>query len=208
MGAGPSAGGSSGNVGPAGITTAGTYGTAKDAQKASERNEFRNRGATSIKKNIAKFPTPTLVVASKPLQAGSKVTRDFYTDKVLGSKNFKGQTKADFLNKSAKEQEKQYGEYISNRQSGKTDAYGNPTPQGGESNNTPAPTILKKTAGGQTIQTTAPTEAELSQSAAADAEAYDLRKSKKRGRSMTTLTSARGLTDNKLTLGKPSLLGS
>ena len=79
---------------------------------------------------------------------------------------------------------------------------------GGNNNNTPAPTIIKKTAGGQTVQTTAPTEAEVSQSAAADAEAYDLRKTKKRGRSMTTLTSSRGVTDNKLTLGKPSLLGA
>ena len=70
------------------------------------------------------------------------------------------------------------------------------------------PTIIKKTAGGQTVQVTAPTEAELSQSAAADAEAYDLRKTKKRGRSMTTLTSSKGLTDDKLTLGKPSLLGA
>ena len=40
------------------------------------------------------------------------------------------------------------------------------------------PTIIKKTAGGQTVQVTAPTEAELSQSAAADAEEYDLRKPK------------------------------
>ena len=57
---------------------------------------------------------------------------------------------------------------------------------------------------------TAPTEAEVSQSAAADAEAeaYDLRKTKKRGRSMTRLTSSKGVTDNKLTLGKPSLLGA
>ena len=79
---------------------------------------------------------------------------------------------------------------------------------GNDNNNQPAPTILKKTAGGQTVQTTAPTEAEVSQSAAADAEAYDLRKTKKRGRSMTRLTSSKGVTDNKLTLGKPSLLGS
>ena len=81
---------------------------------------------------------------------------------------------------------------------------------GNDNNNQPAPTILKKTAGGQTVQTTAPTEAELSQSAAADAdaEAYDLRKTKKRGRSMTTLTSSKGVTDDKLTLGKKSLLGS
>ena len=78
----------------------------------------------------------------------------------------------------------------------------------GGNNNTPPPTILKKTAGGQTVQTTAPTEAELSQSAAADAEEYDLRKTKKRGRSMNTLTSSQGVTDDKLTLGKKSLLGS
>ena len=72
------------------------------------------------------------------------------------------------------------------------------------------PTIIKKTAGGQTVQVTAPTEAELSQSAAADADDIYTRKkkSKARGRSMMTLTSAQGINDNKLTLGKPSLLGS
>ena len=60
------------------------------------------------------------------------------------------------------------------------------------------------------ILDSAPTEAEVSQSAAteAEAEAYDLRKTKKRGRSMTRLTSSKGVTDNKLTLGKPSLLGA
>ena len=78
---------------------------------------------------------------------------------------------------------------------------------GGGNDNTPRPTILKKTAGGQTVQTTAPTEAEVSQSAAADAEAYDLRKTKKRGRSMTRLRSTKSV-DDKLTLGKPSLLGA
>lgn len=74
------------------------------------------------------------------------------------------------------------------------------------------PTIIKKTAGGQTVQVTAPTEAEVSQSAATDADADDIytrrKKSKARGRSMMTLTSAQGVKDNKLTLGKPSLLGS
>jgi len=73
-------------------------------------------------------------------------------------------------------------------------------------------TIIKKTAGGQTVQVIAPTEAELSQSAAADADADDIytrkKKSKARGRSMMTLTSSQGVKDNKLTLGKPSLLGS
>ena len=51
----------------------------------------------------------------------------------------------------------------------------------------------------------APTAAEVSQSKAA--EAYDLRKTKAKGRSMTILTKSTGLKDDKLTLGKKSLLG-
>jgi len=57
------------------------------------------------------------------------------------------------------------------------------------------------------ILDSAPTKAEVSQSAAADAEEYDLRKTKKKGRSMTRLRSRKSV-DDKLTLGKPSLLGS
>tara|TARA_R100000664_G_C2722121_1_gene115253 strand:- start:43 stop:561 length:519 start_codon:yes stop_codon:yes gene_type:complete len=72
--------------------------------------------------------------------------------------------------------------------------------------------ITKKTAGGQTVQVTAPTEAEVSQSAAADTDADDIynrkKKSKARGRSMMTLTSAQGVTNDKLILGKKTLLGS
>ena len=62
------------------------------------------------------------------------------------------------------------------------------------------------------IAKTAPTEAEVSQSetANADAESYDSRKTKKRGRSMTILTSSRGVRpiEDNLVLGKRSLLGS
>jgi len=171
--------------------------------KSSNDDAFRNRG----KKSVNKVKTPATMILGPALKAGTVVNRDFFTDKVLGSKNYKGTTKQDFDKMTARQQDDMYSSYMSGRQSGKTDAYGN-TLSGGNDNNTPAPTILKKTAGGQTVQTTAPTEAELSQSAAADAEAYDLRKTKKRGRSMTTLTSSKGVTDNKLTLGKPSLLGA
>ena len=52
-----------------------------------------------------------------------------------------------------------------------------------------------------------PTTAEVSQSTATDADEYDLITTKKKGRSMTILTSSQGL-DDKYTLGKPSLLGS
>ena len=119
--------------------------------------------------------------------------------------NLQGLSTDQILSKDFKSQLDDKG-YTRETQAKGNDNSNNNTPT--QTVNTPAPTILKKTAGGQTIQTTAPTEAELSQSAAADAEEYDLRKTKKRGRSMTTLTSSKGLTDDKLTLGKKSLLGS
>ena len=50
-----------------------------------------------------------------------------------------------------------------------------------------------------------PTVAEVSQSQAANA--YDLRKTKAKGRSSTIMTSSKGVEDETLTLGKKSLLG-
>ena len=50
-----------------------------------------------------------------------------------------------------------------------------------------------------------PTVAEVSQSKAADA--YDVRKTKAKGRSSTIMTSSKGVEDETLTLGKKSLLG-
>ena len=53
-----------------------------------------------------------------------KKKREFFTDKVLGSKNYKGTTKEDFQNVTASQQESIYGDYMKGRQ-GRTDAYGN-----------------------------------------------------------------------------------
>jgi len=55
---------------------------------------------------------------------------------------------------------------------------------------------------------TAPTTAEVSQSTATDASGYDNRKTKAKGRSMTILTSSRGVKDDNTVLGNKSLLGS
>ena len=52
-----------------------------------------------------------------------------------------------------------------------------------------------------------PTVAEVSQSAAVDADGYDLRKTKAKGRSSTIMTSSKGVSDETITLGKKSLLG-
>ena len=166
-------------------------------------SSFKDRGATKIKNS--KFKTPATMILTKPLQHGSKVTRNFFTDKVLGSKNFKGTSKADFLDMSISQQESIYGDYIGNRQSGATDAYGNTISQGGNDNNgnqvVQAPTVI------------APTTAEVSQATATDTteDTIETRKKKAKatGRSVTILNRAKGISsDEGLTLGKRSLLGS
>jgi hypothetical protein len=80
---------------------------------------------------------------------------------------------------------------MSKRGSGEIDAMGRAISGGGNGGNT-QPGITKNI-GGSTIQTTAPTEAEVSQSEAANADAAAL-KVKKRGRSASIMTSAKGVT--------------
>tara|TARA_R100001163_G_scaffold2449_5_gene3765 strand:- start:78 stop:665 length:588 start_codon:yes stop_codon:yes gene_type:complete len=195
MGAGGASTGGGGGVGPAGIKTDGTYGTKKDAKKASRRNEFR----TFVKEGGMIGKVIRGVTGKTPYEINLERRQKFVKSKGLTGEEIN-------LDPSYLGSKEGLAEL---RKQGYTTASDNMNTGGGNDNNdTPAPTILKKTAGGQTVQTKAPTEAELSQSAAADAEEYDLRKTKKKGRSMTTLTSSKGLTDDKLTLGKPSLLGA
>ena len=75
---------------------------------------------------------------------------------------------------------------------------------GNDNNNQPAePVIVKKNIGGTEVQTT---EAKLAEEKE-EAEEYDTRKTKKKGRRQTILTSQTGAGGN-LVLGKPSLLGA
>ena len=197
MGAGgASTGGGGGGVGPAGLVTkTGKTGTVKDAKKVSRRNELR----TFIKDGGVTGAIIKGITGKTPYEMNLERRQKFIKDKGLTGDDINMDSSYLGSKEGLAELKKQ----------GYTTASDNLNTGGGnDNNNQPAPTIIKKTAGGQTVQTTAPTEAELSQSAAADAEEYDLRKTKKRGRSMMTLTSSKGVTDNKLTLGKPSLLGS
>ena len=177
--------------------------------KSDNPNAFRNVGAEKIKKGVK---TPSLAVnaaaaiLSKPLQAGSKVTRDFFTDKVLGSKNYKNVSKTEFLSYNSKKQEMMYKNYLDKRMSGQTDAYGNTIQRndndGGGNQVVTAPTE---------VIAQAPTTAEVSQSEATEASAPEdiatkKRKVKRAGRSPTILTGVTGATGG-LTLGKKSLLG-
>ena len=227
---GASTGGGGGGVGPAGVryktTVVGTnrktkttkqYGTKEDSKQVAKRNEFRNTGA----KNIDNKKVGSLSILKPVFKAGSRKTRDYFKNTVLtstdGKKKF-GYNKEQFEALSVAEQNKIYDGYIGDRLSGKTDAIGRDTPK-------TMAGIDAKSASAEKVTTipkvtTAPTEAEVSQSAATDTTAVaetkkedDVytrkRKSKARGRSMMTLTSAQGLKkDDNLILGRRSLLGS
>ena len=218
MGSNSSSGGGGGrtDAGPnrttaykAGVGNITESGKKTASYKSNNPDAFRNRGAEKIKKGVK---TPSLAInvgariLSKPLQAGSKVTRDFFRQKVLGSKNYKGTTKTQFdaMNRSA--QESMYKSYITGRTSGKTDAYGNTLSQGDNGG--------AIASSGQVVQApavTAPTTAEVSQATTTEAAEDSLilrkRRAKAKGRSPTIMTGVTGATGS-LTLGKPSLLGS
>jgi hypothetical protein len=180
--------------------------------KSDNPDAFRNRGAEKIKKGVK---TPSLIInagaaiLSKPLQAGSKVTRDFYTDKVLGSKNFKGQTKTEFLSMSATDQEKQYKSYIDNRTSGRTDAYGNDISRDGRSGETRKSIEQPKVASQMdntevksdliTADKTAPTEVEMTQD--------EINVANKRGKKTKTILTSVSGDNSRTTLSKKVLLG-
>ncbi len=113
----------------AGGSDAGFENTTKS--KLSKKNQnlvdasFDQRGKVKI--DQAKILPPTVALFKGPFKKGSEVTRNFFTEKVLGSKNYKGTTKEDFAKMSVSQQESIFGEYMKGRQTGNTDAYGNPT---------------------------------------------------------------------------------
>ena len=170
---------------------------------AAKMDLFRNQGATNIKN------TPMVgagAILKPAFQAGSKITRDYFTGEVLGKGAYKGTTKQDFERMSRTAQESMYKGYITGRSSGKTDAYGREIKSTGDGGNQVVQAPLVAT----TMPTGTPTASEVSQSAATDAAEDPIelrkRKAKARGRSPTILTGVTGVTGG-LTLGIPSLLG-
>ena len=211
--------GSNSGSGGASGSDAGFANTQKS--KLSKKNQalvdssFKDRGAVKIDQK--KVLPPTIAIMKEPLKAGSKVTREFFTDKVLGSKNYKGTTKEDFANMTVSQQESIYGDYMKGRQSGDTDAYGNKIGSGRDDSALAARTKKKsiksieqpKVASQMdntgvksdliTADQTAPTNVEMTD------DEYTVARNKK-GRKRTVLTSVTGDT-TKPTLSKKTLLG-
>ena len=149
------------------------------------------------KKNILERiveASPTVRVVKAILKPGEKVNREYFetTVKPAGTSKYSN-----------------YEDYIRARSKGEVDAYGreiSQTDRGGNGGGAIGTS-------GQVVQApqpvASPTTAEVSQSAAADAQESLIlrkRKAKARGRSPTIMTGVTGATGS-LTLGKPSLLG-
>ena len=212
-------GGGGPSVGPAGVTyrTVGTdrrtvkqYGTVADAKQTAKRHEFRESGARNIDKNLKKAPLFVRPFGSL-FKAGSRRTRDYFTDKVLtstrGKKNF-GYNKRQFESLSIDEQNKIYAGYMADRTSGKTDAYGNV--YSNKDNNQPILTQAPKTTYvegvGTSAVTASPTKAEMDQATATTMSADEtLLATQKKGRTSNILTSAKGLGDQNLTIKRKTL---
>ena len=102
----------------------------QEREKLEEKLEkFRNLGSRQRKLSsfIKKF-SPLANIAST---FGPLNNRDFFIDKVLGSKNFSNLTKEQFADLTEEEKEKEFDDYMLGRMSGATDAYGNPIGDGG-----------------------------------------------------------------------------
>ena len=90
---------------------------------------FKNYQKPPAKKSaFMLFNVANWVSQSEFAKKQNKGMRTYFSDKVLNSKNAKrniGYTQSEFMSLSLSKQNEVYGNYISNRMSGGTDAYGN-----------------------------------------------------------------------------------
>ena len=170
----------------------------------SSKKEYELAVGRSRLDNLKVKKVPIGVPFSTILNAGQKFRQKTLDRNVEYFKGLKSRGKATQYELT----DEGYKEYIRDRSAGKIDAAGNINTNfgrdncGNQSTQSTQPIIVEKNIGGSTVQTT---EAKLAEEKA-QSEEYDARKTKRRGRRRTILTSQTGATGN-LQLGKKSLLG-
>tara|TARA_R100001480_G_scaffold7123_1_gene14581 strand:- start:57 stop:818 length:762 start_codon:yes stop_codon:yes gene_type:complete len=174
--------------------------------KKMKNEAFRQQGAYSTRRGLDKIPdlgvtTAVIKGLSPTLEKNAIRNRDFFTNYVLndprGKKNF-GYNKDEFQNLSVEKQDQIYNRYMRERMSNRTDGYG--TILASEADNK-TKVIIPKTSNVSPDDPPDTTDEQES-----SREKYDARKTKRRGRRRTILTSQTGAGGN-VVLGKPSLLG-
>ena len=174
--------------------------------KAKVTADIAKDNATAF--NNYKYTTPDFIpsLLAKGLDVTGIAKKTFNANKSYYEKNLIGKINL-ATGKAYGASIEDYKSYMSARGSGEVDAMGRSlrSSMGNGGNTQPG---ITKNIGGNTIQTTAPTEAEVSQSEAANADAAAL-KVKKRGRSASIMTGSKGVTrtSTDYSLGKKSLLG-
>ena len=184
-----------------------SYKTSSSYQKSVTPKEIKT-SARKVKLSTGKSRLDTLTVKKVPfyvpgstlINASTKFRQKTLDKNVEYFKGLKSRGKAGQYDLT----DEGYKSYMTDRLGGKIDAAGNVNPGYGRDRDNNIQT--QKVVGGRTILTETPTEAEVAESEAADSE-YDARKTKRRGRRRTILTSQRGASGN-LVLGKPTLLGA
>jgi hypothetical protein len=228
--------GASGPSGQQGGNSSSSRKKAKKDLEVSGAEKYGFKSQKKDKANVGKYELNNYEVKDIPFAPGIsgftrdlrqkqfEVNRKFFQEKVLTSKNRGGYTNT----------MDSYSSYMKNRLSNKTDAYGNKLnlntgqevekdPMTAESREAagrsnarsgygPAVEIYGKDGnryveGALNIGLEKPGSTTSEETKTSDKK-YDSRRTKKKGRSMMTLTSSKGVTDDKLTLGKKSLLGS
>ena len=170
--------------------------------------KFTKPSAKQIEDRKLPFGERNQYYKTSIINNANKGNREFFTNRVL-----KGTEKVNFGSLNSTEQENQYKSYMEKRLSGETDAIGRTKVQGtgGDPSNLQNK-VVKAPVVTEIPKVVAPTTTEVSQATATDATADTIetrkKKAKAQGRSMTILKSAQGATDQGLTLGKRSLLGS
>ena len=167
----------------------------KEVELATGKSQLDNY---QIPKSKGKTPFSILLnIGQSARQKSFEANRKFFQEKVLKSKNRSGYV--DTLDS--------YKEYMTNRLSGKTDAYGNVNLNYGRDND--GNIQQKKVVGGQTILTKSKTPEETKVAEEKKEKEYDERITKKKGRRKNIKTGSLGVTQNSAdySLGKKSLLG-
>ena len=194
---GGSTGGGNGGVGPAGRTSSGSYGTAKDAKKVSKRNEFR----TFIKDGGVTGAIIKGITGKTPYEANLERRQKFVKDKGLSSDDIN--MDASYLGSKeglAELRKKGYTTAADNLGSGNDNS--------GATTNQTAKSIEQPKVKSQMDNSEVKSDLITAEAPALTEMTADeiLLKNKRKGRKKTVLTSVSGVEDYP-TLSKKTLLG-
>ena len=166
------------NNGPAGMTGTTTvegkivkqYGTKKDAEQTRLEN-FQQAKKNKTKEFIKKAPVFVAKILSPVFEHISGVNATFFTNKVLTSSKAKkniGYTQSEFAALTLEQQNKVFSDYMKNRMTGKTDAYGSVVTRGDRGGQTKTEAQIEA----ENVAAQKAAQAEADQAAAEQANAY------------------------------------